>query len=592
MTQPDGPIAQFGDEGVAGGDGDQGAAGAAAGGGRALLRRPVLWAAAAGGVVLLGYLAAALAVADRVPTGSTVSGLAIGGLGRQQAEQALTRAQQSGPVRVTVQGRAATVDPATAGLTVEAKAVVADLTGFSLNPARLWRQIGGGPRVQTGAGSVDRLNAALRRVATHLDVPAADATVTLTGTTPTITPSSAGTSLDVPAAAAALRRGWLADAPVPLPVRTTPAKIDDAQAQKALDQLVKPALSGPLVVKAGARSVSLDPQTLAPAIRLAPGPEGLVLAIDGAVLKRAVLAKDPAVETRPKDARIVLKAGKPAIEPDQPGQALAPDGLAEAARVALLQPAGGESRTAVAPTTASQAKLTAAQAATLGVKERVSTFSTNLTANPLRTENLTVAARTVKGTLVLPGQSFSLNATLGQRTKAKGYNEAPAINGGRLVQDVGGGVSQMATTIFNNVFFAGLQDIYHKPHSFYISRYPEGREATVYWPTVDLKWRNDSPYAVLIDASVSDGQVHVSFWSTKVWEIKSQTSGRSNYRTPGLVHDPAPGCVSQEANSGFDVSVKRLFYRGGVLVKSQTWNTSYIAEDKVVCGPEPATPTR
>ena len=578
MTQPDGPIAQFGDEGVAG---------AAAGGGRALLRRPVLWAGAAGGVVLLGYLAAALAVADRVPTGSTVSGLAIGGQGRQQAEQALTRAQKSGPVRVTVQGRAANLDPTAAGLTVEAKIVVADLTGFSLDPARLWRQIGGGPRLQTGAGSVDQLNAALRQVATDLDVPAADASVTLTGTTPTITPSSTGTSLDVPAAAAALRRGWLAGSPVPLPVRTTPAKIDDAQAQKALDQLVRPALSGPLVVKAGVRSVSLDPQTLAPAIRLAPGPEGLVLAIDGAVLKRAVLAKDPAIETRPKDARIVLKAGKPAIEPDLPGQALAPDGLAEAARVALLGPVGGRPRTAVAPTTVSQAKLTAAKAAALGVKERVSTFSTNLTANPLRTENLTVAARTVKGTLVLPGQSFSLNATLGQRTKAKGYNEAPAINGGRLVQDVGGGVSQMATTIFNNVFFAGLQDIYHKPHSFYISRYPEGREATVYWPTVDLKWRNDSPYAVLIDASVSDGQVHVSFWSTKVWEIKSQTSGRSNYRTPGTVHDPAPGCVSQEANSGFDVSVKRLFYRGGALVKSQTWNTSYIAEDKVVCGPAP-----
>ena len=106
----------------------------------------------------------------------------------------------------------------------------------------------------------------------------------------------------------------------------------------------------------------------------------------GAVLKRAVLAKDPAIETRPKDARIVLKAGKPAIEPDLPGQALAPDGLAEAARVALLGPVGGGPRTAVAPTTRSQAKLTAAKAAALGVKERVSTFSTNLTANPLRTE--------------------------------------------------------------------------------------------------------------------------------------------------------------------------------------------------------------
>src|SRR4029453_17413402 len=250
--------------------------------------------------------------------------------------------------------------------------------------------------------------------------------------------------------------------------------------------------------------------------------------------------------------------------------------------------AGDRERRATVQTAVREPELTTAEAEKLGVKQQVSTFATILTSNSLRTENLRVAARTVNGTLVMPGETFSLNGVLGERTRAKGYNEAPAINSGRLVRDVGGGVSQMATTIFNNVFFSGLEDVYHKPPSFYISRYPEGREATVNWPTVDLKWRNDSPYAVIVQAWV-DRKVHVSFWSTKVWDIEAGKSQRSNYRSPQTIHDPSPGCVEQEASSGFDVSVQRIFKKNGATVKTETFHTTYMAEDRVVCGPEPGT---
>jgi vancomycin resistance protein YoaR len=258
--------------------------------------------------------------------------------------------------------------------------------------------------------------------------------------------------------------------------------------------------------------------------------------------------------------------------------------LAAAARQAL----SGGRRTATVRTTTVRPKVSTADVRKYGVTERVSTFATRLTADARRTQNLTIAARTVNGTIVKSGQTFSLNGVLGERTPAKGYNQAPAISNGRLVRDYGGGVSQMATTIYNNVFFAGLDDIYHKPHSFYISRYPEGREATVNWPTVDLKWRNDSPYAVLIEAHVSGGQVNVSFWSTKVWTVKSTTSARSNFRTPKTIYDPDPGCVPQVASGGFDVSVGRHFYQKGSLVKSETFRTSYIAEDRVICGEKPS----
>ena len=95
---------------------------------------------------------------------------------------------------------------------------------------------------------------------------------------------------------------------------------------------------------------------------------------------------------------------------------------------------------------------------------------------------------------------------LGQRTAAKGYNPAPVINNGRLTTDYGGGISQLSTTTFNAAFFSGVRIDQYLAHSFYISRYPEGREATISWPDVDQKWTNDTGYGILIQASVSSGR--------------------------------------------------------------------------------------
>jgi vancomycin resistance protein YoaR len=280
----------------------------------------------------------------------------------------------------------------------------------------------------------------------------------------------------------------------------------------------------------------------------------------------------------------VLRGGKPQVLPDVPGVTLDATALATAANTALLSP----DRTATVRAVQKRAALTTEKARALGVKQRVSTFSTVYPANAARTTNLRIAARTVDGTLVLPGETFSLNKVLGRRTPEKGYKAAPVIEGTRLVNDYGGGVSQIATTIFNNVFFAGLEDIRHQPHSFYISRYPEGREATVSYPTVDLVWRNDSPYGVLIQASVTD-TVNVSFWSTKVWTIKAEKGPRTNYRPTKRIYDPRPSCVPQGASPGFDVVVRRLFYKGSTLVRTQSFTTAYAPEDEVICAPDPAT---
>jgi vancomycin resistance protein YoaR len=561
--------------------------------------RWVLVTAAAAAAVAVWYVGAALALADRVPRGTSVAGIPVGGLGRQAALQRLSAALDASerPMPVRLVGRTQTLDPRAAGLRFEPRPVVDDLVGFSLDPRRMWRQAFGGPRLGPSPDGGRGLLSALRGLAARTDTPAVDATVQLTGTQPNLITATPGRALDVPASARVIRQGWLAAAapsggPLDLPVGVVAPRVEDDAVRGFIDAVLRPALAGPLLVRVGDREVRLTPSAFAGALGATTGPGGPRLRVDGETVRRLVIGADPSAQTVARSARLVLRGGRPQIIPEVDGQTIDPAALADAVRAALSGPAppGGLPRTASVAVRHTAPAVTSQQLERLGVKERVSAFATNLTDNPLRTDNLRVAARTVNGTLVLPGETFSLNAVLGERTAAKGYHLAPAISGGRLVSDVGGGVSQMATTIFNNVFFSGLADVYHKPHSFFISRYPEGREATVDWPTVDLKWRNDSPYGVLVEAGVHGGQVHVSFWSTKVWDIKAAKGPRTNFRTPGTVFDPSPGCVAQAANGGFDVTVRRLFYRGGRLVRTETFSTSYIAEDHVICGPDPDAP--
>ncbi len=126
-----------------------------------------------------------------------------------------------------------------------------------------------------------------------------------------------------------------------------------------------------------------------------------------------------------------------------------------------------------------------------------------------RVINIHTIADAVDGAVVAPGDTWSLNDWVGQRTEAKGYVPAGAIFGGEMVSEVGGGTSQFATTLYNAIFFAGLEDVYHRPHSIYFSRYPLGREATLGWTLPDVVFRNDTDYPVTIDTSYTGTSITV-----------------------------------------------------------------------------------
>lgn len=157
----------------------------------------------------------------------------------------------------------------------------------------------------------------------------------------------------------------------------------------------------------------------------------------------------------------------------------------------------------------------AAAAADLGVKEVIGEFTTRHAAGQPRVKNIHRIADLTRGVLISPGQTFSVNDFVGRRTAAKGFVSAPVIEKGEFSEDIGGGVSQFATTLFNAAFFAGLDIPVHKAHSIYISRYPFGREATLAYPSVDLKIHNNSPYGVVIWPTYTSSSITIALWSTR-----------------------------------------------------------------------------
>ena len=157
-------------------------------------------------------------------------------------------------------------------------------------------------------------------------------------------------------------------------------------------------------------------------------------------------------------------------------------------------------------------ELTTEEAEALEIKHLVSRFTTYHSCCESRVDNIQLFADIVDGTLVKPGESVSLNDLVGQRTEERGFKPAGTIIRGKIVDTVGGGVCQFATTFYNAVFWGGYEDITHTAHSYYFSRYPEGIEATISWPAPNLEFRNNRDSGILIRTSHTDTSITVSFY--------------------------------------------------------------------------------
>ena len=409
-----------------------------------------------------------------------------------------------------------------------------------------------------------------------------------------------GKVIDRPGAEAALLAAAAAPAgtTVRLPIGERPPSVTPATAQAAADRAAT-LLEAPVEVTAGGGQADLRPADLAPLVRTQVAAGQLRLALDAAGLDRLLRRQAGFAYTEPKDARFQPSGAAVRIVPGVAGLEVVPR---KAAAAVLDAGTAGTDRSAELPTTVTQPELTTKEAKALGVKEVMSTFTTTFSAGDVpRVHNIGLIAAAVHGSLVRPGQVFSMNAATGQRTAAKGYRTAHVIQNGEIVDGLGGGVCQAGTTMFNTAFFAGLPVTERRNHSLHISHYPMGRDATLNWPGTDLKFRNDSPYGIYITSRATPSTLTFTFWSTsRGYKVTSSTSAASNFRAPPTRYEDDPTLpkgkevVEEAGSSGFDVTVSRTVTKGGTVVRRDSFVSNYSPWVRVVrrgTGPkEPAGP--
>ncbi|RSM67828.1 vanomycin resistance protein VanB [Actinoplanes sp. ATCC 53533] len=537
-------------------------------------------------VLIAGAGAVAWAYIGDVPRGTKILGVDLGGRSRSDAERRLTDAvgpRTGDPVAVDLAGERFSIEAADIALRLD--------VGRSIGKA-----IKGSPRLageRTVLPVIELDEAKLERTLRgRLDprkITLKRPGIAYTGLTPRPTYPAAGQGLDVAAAATTVRQAWLVGGVATIGLVTKPPETTREQVDALVADLATPAVAAPVTVTVGDESLVLTPKAIARGLVFRSDDDGLLTpAIDGDKLHAAAAEEFAAVEEEPEQATITLADGRPKIVADSPGDMVDLAKLGPALLAVLGNPAP---RSVEAVLSAREAATTEADLAKLGVKEKVSTFTTYFTGGKSspRSQNIMTVARAVDGAVVPPGATFSLNKHTGDRDYAAGYQDAPVIVGGKLEPGVGGGASQFTTTLFNAAYYAGLQDVEHKPHSFYFSRYPAVIESTIFYPTLDLKFKNTTPYGVLIDTSYTGRSVTVALWSTKVYDsVRTIRSPRRGITSPPTVYrEPGPKCIASSGLPGFTQDAWRVIRKDGKEIEREKFTWRYDPEPRFICGAKP-----
>jgi len=532
-------------------------------------------------VVLLTALAVRVVHSGEILPGVRVAGVPLSGLSEDEAQQRLTPAlRPRGAVALVAEGLTLKVDPERAGYFADVEASVerALESGRGGPLGGFWSTVAGLLRSRdvpfTVAVDDPLLHRAVASAAKRIESRAfAGALVVNPGSlTVSTRPPRAGREVDRDELATRLRdelrrRG---DGPVDVPLGPTAVveRRKVADIGRAAERYLRAALrltgAGRPFTVSRAELASLlavrslrggrDAQLGADDERLA----ALVARVAGA---RSRSAREPRFSASPRAVTLDAKgsaswrprrASVRVVAAGRTGRAVRRDALA-----AAIQRAIRAGRHSVAVPTQTLRPAVTARAARR-VRSLIATFTTYYAPAP-RVTNIQLIARAVDGTVVAPGGRFSLNQTAGPRTSADGYVEAPFIADGRLVPTIGGGVSQFSTTIYNAAYFAGLRLDSHRPHSFFIDRYPAGRESTLNYPDIDLAWTNDTDAPVLVRTVADGSAVTVSLYGD---------NGGRRVRAQAGIREPTP-------DGAFKIVVTRIVrYRDGRIAR-QPVTTSY-----------------
>ena len=373
-------------------------------------------------------------------------------------------------------------------------------------------------------------------------------------------------------------------APIALPVVVASPDVTAKELAPAARR-ARIALSSPVVLRGARRSFKVPPRRIAALLSL-PRDGGSRLAIAGPRADRYFRALAERVGKPPLDAGFAVSGESVQIVPSRNGTEL---DVARAARALLRAATSKTNRSATLTIVRAVPERTTREALAMGIDRQLAAYKTYNSGTSDRITNLRLGVSLLDDTLVAPGGTFSLNETIGERTEQRGFRSAPVIIGTEYAEEVGGGTSQVATTVFNAAWEAGLRITERNPHALYISRYQLGRDATVYWPSLDLKFVNDTKKWVLVKGFAEYDGIVVSIYGGEDRRVDS-SAGTMEITGPVVVEredDPTlalGSTVVEEAGTPPSAtSVTRTIYdRNGTELRSETWNTSYKSHARIV----------
>ena len=555
------------------------------------------------GVILLGGVVAGTDIAlslGRIHPGVRIGEVPVGRMTVADATSAVAahvaRASEE-PVSIQVEDATWTIAADDVALSVDATGLAGQAFEvgrgtFGEAVSQRARAIFGGMEVPLELDYADEaLAGALDAIEAETTQPPIDAAVHVDGTQVTRTEPSDGLGIDREEAARAIIAAFVAEhRTVTLQLVSLAPEIDTAATEDAY-QAALAMVSAPVSLFYEDKRWEVPAATIGEWVGFRRAETTSTPVLEAYIVSEEVSATIlPMVAEvgRPaKDATFKASSGQVTIVPSEDGLAVDGESLTTRLETVLVR---SSDRTAELTMRRVSPARTTEDAQAMGIKERIATFTTEYSpSNAPRVNNIHVLSDALNGTLIAPGEVFSFNGTIGQRTAAKGYQEANAIVGGKLVPQLGGGICQVGTTIFNTVFFSGLPVVERRNHSQYISSYPKGRDATVSWGGPDFKFKNDTDHWILVATSYSNSSVTISLYGTDPgYEVTYKTGDWTEVIAPPVreVKDatlPAGTKVIDERGvSGRTIVVTRTVTKGGSVVRTDTFKSVYRPVEEVV----------
>lgn len=444
----------------------------------------------------------------------------------------------------------------------------------------------------TGSVDQERMDKIIALVAEKLDRPPVNAGLKFEGDQITVVQSKDGLVVDRAALRQQLHDILLSlhatDVPIPMVVAEPNVKSSDTTGAV---ELARSMVSAPITLRHGSASWTMSIETIKLSLDCTVAGTGdsehLVpyVSPDKAADFFAPIAE--AVKVAPKRATWETDGQTATLIPAVPGKALDAVGTAQAITKAASSRSNRVAEVVVKETVPER---TTEQAKAMGIEKAIGSYTTEFTGSENRISNIQRAAALINGTLVGPGAVFSFNETVGQRTEARGFKTAPVIKeGGKVEDDLGGGICQVATTLFNAAFFAGLEIVQRENHLLYIDHYPMGRDATVSWGYPDLKFRNDTDHWILIKSYADNDSVtfviygtpdgrKVTYTTSDWYDIVKQTEKKE--KSDELFVGETK--VKDYGQDGRSCHVTRIVTRNGETLRKDTFYSIYPMVPKVV----------